>query len=239
MEVLGVRADQLTGLTVAHRWEPADAPTDHPPKTWRLDGDADGIADALVRAGHRVTRDPDEPGDGVVFVPRGIEEDLHRLAAITGPGCGWSRAVRWRWRAVDVRNPLLRALSPAEGVRALEAVPGSGRVATGVVRFDRGAVVELFPELGRRPFFSGVLAVAEGFGGGGGVVRVLREGAGVPVHLFHPAGGPTSVYRPLAELLGDRSCYGYERLDDVPDIAGKAQRYVEWVRSVQPDGPYS
>ncbi|XVV07937.1 SDR family NAD(P)-dependent oxidoreductase [Actinosynnema sp. CA-248983] len=673
LEVLGVRANQLTGLTVAHRWEPADAPTVPLPKTWRLDGDADDIADALVRAGHRVTRDPEEPVDGVVFVPRGLAEDLHRLAAIGGPRLwvvtrgavamageagvpdqaalrgavrvmaferplakasivdvddldvlarelaadlpddevAWRDGVRYvarlrpvdlpedfavepgayvitgglgglglvtaRWladrgatrvvlcgrsarevpdlgvdvvvvtgdiaepgtarravaaavrdgvrlrgvvhaagvladepldrltpggvaavlrpkvdgalrlaeatrehrpdwwvvfssaaglvgspgqaayatanawldafaarlraegvaaasvqygawsgvgRAVEVRNPLLRPLSPAEGVRALEAVLGSGRRATGVVRFDRGAVVELFPELGRRPFFSGVLPVAEGpaedrlaavvarvlghrqvdpsvpltalgldslmamrlrnavehdlgvtlpmplllkgaslddlmagvasgprhhspmgdrqkgalvgpsgpvgqgsvgpsgpveqgsvgprdpaeqgsvgprdpverwlvglcarvgvgvgvhdvvpvevrgellrlmgervpgvdagvfavptveavaervregFDGGGGVVRVLRDGSGVPLHLFHPAGGPTSVYGPLVELLGDRSCYGYERLDDVPDIPGKARRYVELVRSVQPSGPY-
>ncbi|MFI9813503.1 type I polyketide synthase [Saccharothrix variisporea] len=366
-------------------------------------------------------------------------------------------------RAKDVRNPLLRPLSPAEGVRALEAVLASGRRATGVLRFDRGGVVELFPELGRRPFFSGFLAAGgsvdgrsvaagsaegrlaavvarvlghadvdptvpltslgldslmamrlrnavehevgvslpvplllkgaslddvrgwagegggtreggggggegrregegegegvasgprhhsptgdrqnrgsgggvverrgsdggaagpqgssggvvgpEGAGGGGvgprdpverwlvglcgrvgvsvgvhgvvpggvreallglmrerlgevgagvfdgeptverlaervreafagsdGPITNLREGgAGVPLHLFHPAGGPTTVYRPLLELLDDRPAYGYERLDSVADIPGKARRYVELVRSVQPEGPY-
>ncbi|CAL9484767.1 hypothetical protein SUDANB95_03092 [Actinosynnema sp. ALI-1.44] len=656
LEVLGVRAKQLTGLTVEHRWERADAPADHSPGTWLLDGDADDIADALTRAGHRVTRDPRIPVDGVVFVPRNVEEDLHRLAATSGPRVwvvtrdaaavldgeagvpdqaalrgavrvmaferpalrasivdvddvdvlarelaadlpddevAWRDGVRYvarlrpvdlpedfsvepgayvitgglgalglvtaRWladrgatrvvlcgrtarevprlaaevvvvtgdiaepgtarraveaavrdgvplrgvvhaagvlvdepldrltrggvaavlrpkiggalalaeatrghrfdwcvmfssaaglvgspgqaayatanawldafaarlradgvpaatvqygawsgvgRAKDVVNPLLRPLSPTEGVRALEAVLGSGRRATGVVRFDRGAVVELFPELGRRPLFSGFLAVADGpaedrlaavvarvlgcddvdpavpltslgldslmamrlrnavehdlgvtlpiplllkgaslddlvagaasgprhhsptgdrqngggrrdgatggdrrsggvvgprdpverwlgglcarlgFVGGvhdvipegmryellglmaervagvgdevfvvptvegvaervreafevaGGTVRVLREGVGVPLHLFHPAGGPTSVYQPLVELLGDRPCYGYERLDDVPDIPGKARRYVELVKSVQAEGPY-
>ncbi|GAA0221756.1 type I polyketide synthase [Saccharothrix mutabilis subsp. mutabilis] len=667
LEVLGVRAKQLTGLTVEHRWERADAPAGHSPGTWLLDGDADDIADALTRAGHRVTRDPRAAVDGVVFVPRNVEDDLHRLAATSGPRVwvvtrnaaavldgeagvpdeaalrgavrvmaferpavrasivdvddpgalarelaadlpddevAWRDGVRYvarlrpvdlpedftvapgayvitgglgalglvtaRWladrgatrvvlcgrtaravpglaaevvvvtgdiaepgtarraveaavrdgvplrgvvhaagvlvdepldrltrdgvaavlrpkiggalalaeatrghrfdwcvmfssaaglvgspgqaayatanawldafaarlradgvpaatvqygawsgvgRAKDVVNPLLRPLSPAEGVRALEAVLGSGRRATGVVRFDRGAVVELFPELGRRPFFSGFLAVAEGpaedrlaavvarvlgcdevdpavpltslgldslmamrlrnavehdlgvtlpiplllkgaslddlvagaasgprhhsptgdrqnggtggdrrrggaggglrsggAGGGlrsggvvgprdpverwlgglcarvgvvggvhdvipegvrdellalmrervpvddgvflvptvegvaervreafevaGGTVRVLREGVGAPVHLFHPAGGPTSVYQPLVELLGDRTCYGYERLDDVADIPGKARRYVELVKSVQADGPY-
>nr|BFE52025.1 hypothetical protein GCM10017745_54520 [Saccharothrix mutabilis subsp. capreolus] len=665
LEVLGVRAKQLTGLTVEHRWERADAPADHSPGTWLLDGDADDLADALTRAGHRVTRDPRIPVDGVVFVPRNVEEDLHRLAATSGPRVwvvtrnaaavrdgeagvpdqaalrgavrvmaferptlrasivdvddpgvlarelaadlpddevAWRDGVRYvarlrpvdlpedfgvapgayvitgglgalglvtaRWladrgatrvvlcgrtarevprlaaevvvvtgdiaepgtarraveaavrggvplrgvvhaagvlvdepldrltrdgvaavlrpkiggalalaeatrghrlnwcvmfssaaglvgspgqaayatanawldafaarlradgvpaatvqygawsgvgRAKDVVNPLLRPLSPAEGVRALEAVLGSGRRATGVVRFDRGAVVELFPELGRRPFFSGFLAVADGpaedrlaavvarvlgcddvdpavpltslgldslmamrlrnavehdlgvtlpiplllkgaslddlvagaasgprhhsptgdrqdggdrrygatggdrrsgatggyrrsdgvvgprdpverwlgglcarlgFVGGvhdvipegvrpellglmaqrvagvdrgvfvvptvegvaervreafevaGGTVRVLREGVGAPLHLFHPAGGPTSVYQPLVGLLGDRPCYGYERVDDVPDIPGKARRYVELVKSVQAEGPY-
>ncbi|MEJ2856210.1 SDR family NAD(P)-dependent oxidoreductase [Saccharothrix sp. CCNWLW140] len=676
LEVLGVRAKQLTGLTVEHRWERADLPAgEHKPRTWLLDDPA--IADALVRAGHRVTDDPAE-ADGVVFVPRSLADDLHRLAdvrtgrlwvvtrgavALAGepgvpdqaalrgavrvmaferpglrasivdvddldvlarelaadqpddevawrdgiryvarlrpvdlpeefavePGayvitgglgalgrvtagwlaergasrivlCGRSvqdvsgidaevvvvtgdiaeqgtarRAVeaavrggvrlrgvvhaagvlvdepldrltpdgvaavlrpkvegalrlaeatrdhRLDWwvafssaaglvgspgqaayatanawldaftarlraegvpaasvqygawggvgRAKDVRNPLLRPLSPAEGVRALEAVLASGRRATGVLRFDRGAVVELFPELGRRPFFSGFLAVAEGpaedrlaavvarvlghddvdptvpltslgldslmamrlrnavehdlgvslpiplllkgaslddlleiaggvasgprhhsptgdrqsaedrqsardrlpagdrrpggdrrqgadrrpggdrravgprdpverwlvglcgrvglelgvhdvvpgevreellglmweriegvdgrlfdglptvevvaervreaFDGIGGPVRVLREGgAGVPLHLFHPAGGPTTVYRPLVELLDDRPCYGYERVDSVADIPGKARHYVQLVRSVQPGGPY-
>ncbi|NUT96770.1 MAG: SDR family NAD(P)-dependent oxidoreductase, partial [Saccharothrix sp.] len=408
LEVLGVRAKQLTGLTVEHRWERADLPPgEHPPRTWLVD--ADDIADALVRAGHRVTDDPAE-ADGVVFVPRALADDLHRLAevrtgrlwvvtrgavALDSPGVPDQAALRgavrvmaferpalrasivdvddlgvlarelaadqpddevvWRggaryaarlrpvdlpeefavepgayvitgglgalgqvtagwlaergasrvvlcgrsarevpeigaevvvvtgdiaepgtarqaveaavrggmrlrgvvhaagvlvdepldrltpdgvaavlrpkvegavrlaeatrdhrpdwwvvfssaaglvgspgqaayatanawldafvarrraeglpaasvqfgaWsgvgRAKDARNPLLRPLSPAEGVRALEAVLASGRAATGVLRFDRGAVVELFPELGRRPFFSGFLAVAEG-----------------------------------------------------------------------------
>jgi phthiocerol/phenolphthiocerol synthesis type-I polyketide synthase D len=39
-------------------------------------------------------------------------------------------------------------------------------------------------------------------------------------------------------LLNDRPCYGYERLDDVADIPGKARRYVEMVRTVQESGPY-
>ncbi|GAB2958014.1 SDR family NAD(P)-dependent oxidoreductase [Saccharothrix stipae] len=296
----------------------------------------------------------------------------------------WSRVGLAR----DNDNPLLRPISPAEGVQAVEALLLSGRVATGVVRFDRRRVAELFPRLAHRPFFESFLrppsdrpaanrvsaivarvmgaepdpslplttlgldslmamrlrnaiehdlgvqlpvplllrgaslrdverhlaglapetstrvaprdpterwvfgqwaevlgrrdfgvhddffalggsrerllalvrrrvagaddslftvptveAMAErlraAFEDAGGPVRVLRAGGSRrPLHLFHPAGGPTSVYEPLVELLEDRPCFGYERIDDVPDIPGKAARYVELVRSVQPTGPY-
>ncbi|TQM77989.1 phthiocerol/phenolphthiocerol synthesis type-I polyketide synthase D [Saccharothrix saharensis] len=305
------------------------------------------------------------------------------LPATTIEFGAWSRV----GLAEDNDNPLLRPLSPAEGVQAVEAVLLSGRVATGVVRFDRRRVAELFPRLARRPFFEAFLqppsdvpeadrlsaivarvlggapdpslpltslgldslmamrlrnavehdvgvrlpvplllrgaslrdverhisglateaparveprdpterwvfglwaevlgrrdfgvrddffalggsrerllaavrrrvaadgslfttptveAMAErlraAFEDAGGPVRVLRAGgARRPLHLFHPAGGPTSVYQPLVGLLADRPCYGYERIDDVPDIPAKAARYAELVRSVQPAGPY-
>ena len=78
------------------------------------------------------------------------------------------------------------------------------------------------------------------FEGVDGPVRVLRGSGGrPPLHLFHPAGGPTSVYQPLVELLGDdQPCYGYERLDDVAGVTAKAARYVELIRELQPSGPY-
>ncbi|MCC8246543.1 type I polyketide synthase [Saccharothrix luteola] len=305
------------------------------------------------------------------------------LPATTIDFGAWSRVGLAR----DNDNPLLRPISPAEGVQAVEALLLSGRVATGVVRFDRRRVVELFPGLAHRPFFESFLqpssdvpaadrlsaivarvmggapdpslpltslgldslmamrlrnavehdlgvelpvplllrgaslrdverhlsgvergastrveprdpterwlfglwaevlgrrdfgvrddffalggsrerllalvrrrvaaddslftsptveAMAErlraAFEDAGGPVRVLRAGGSRrPVHLFHPAGGPTSVYEPLVGLLEDRPCYGYERIDEVPDIPAKAARYVELVRSVQPSGPY-
>ncbi|MFJ6673538.1 SDR family NAD(P)-dependent oxidoreductase [Actinosynnema sp. NPDC091369] len=305
------------------------------------------------------------------------------LPATTIEFGAWSRV----GLAKDNDNPLLRPLSPAEGVQAVEALLLSDRVATGVVRFDRRRVVELFPQLARRPFFESFLqppsdapeadrlsaivarvmggvpdpsqpltslgldslmamrlrnavehdlgvqlpvplllrgaslrdverhlagrdpgaptrveprdpterwlsglwaevlgrrdfgvhddffalggsrerllaavrrrvaadgslfavptveAMAErlraAFEDAGGPLRVLRAGGSRrPLHLFHPAGGPTSVYEPLVGLLEDRPCYGYERIDDVPDIPAKAARYAELVRSVQPSGPY-
>ncbi|MEV0697919.1 thioesterase domain-containing protein [Saccharopolyspora sp. NPDC050389] len=73
-----------------------------------------------------------------------------------------------------------------------------------------------------------------------GTVRTLRAGDGQPLHLFHPAGGPTSVYQPLvAELPGGRPCLGYERVDHLDTVEAKAEHYAELVREHQPVGPYA
>ncbi len=81
---------------------------------------------------------------------------------------------------------------------------------------------------------------AELEGHGGGPVRLLRDGvAAEPVFLFHPAGGTASVYRELARLLPEGApVYGFERLDDEDTVEGKAARYAELVRDLQPRGPY-
>jgi phthiocerol/phenolphthiocerol synthesis type-I polyketide synthase D len=74
----------------------------------------------------------------------------------------------------------------------------------------------------------------------GGPVRRLRPtGTRHPLFLFHPAGGPTSVYQPLIDrLTGDLPCYGFERIDDVRSLEDKAERYVRMIREIQPAGPY-
>ncbi|WP_113696134.1 type I polyketide synthase [Amycolatopsis albispora] len=81
---------------------------------------------------------------------------------------------------------------------------------------------------------------AEIEGHGGGPIRLLRDGvAADPVFLFHPAGGPTSVYRALADRLTDgQPAYGFERLDDLDELEDKAACYAELVREIQPNGPY-
>ncbi|MDS0138816.1 MULTISPECIES: polyketide synthase [unclassified Amycolatopsis] len=81
---------------------------------------------------------------------------------------------------------------------------------------------------------------AELEGHGGGPVRLLRDGVGgEPVFLFHPAGGTASVYRELARLLPEgRPVYAFERLDEEQTVEGKAARYAELVRDIQPHGPY-
>jgi polyketide synthase 13 len=72
-------------------------------------------------------------------------------------------------------------------------------------------------------------------------LRVLRHGDGcvdLPVHFFHPAGGPTSVYLPLVDRLPDSTpCYGLEREceDSVPV---RVARHLQVVRAIQPEGPY-
>ncbi|OXM65709.1 type I polyketide synthase [Amycolatopsis vastitatis] len=80
---------------------------------------------------------------------------------------------------------------------------------------------------------------AELEGHGGGPVRLLRDGvAAEPVFLFHPAGGPTSVYRELVRLLPEgQPVYGFERIEE-DTVESKAARYLELIREIQPHGPY-
>jgi polyketide synthase 13 len=75
-------------------------------------------------------------------------------------------------------------------------------------------------------------------------VRVLRtcgrDGAAgdLPLHLFHPAGGPTSVYQPLVDRLpAGIACYGLER-EREDSVPARVARHLEFVLGVQPEGPY-
>ncbi len=80
---------------------------------------------------------------------------------------------------------------------------------------------------------------AELEGHGGGPVRLLRDGVAEPLFLFHPAGGPTSVYRELVRLLPEEHpVYGLERIDDEDTVEAKAACYAELIREIQPQGPY-
>ncbi|PWW54942.1 type I polyketide synthase [Actinokineospora spheciospongiae] len=76
--------------------------------------------------------------------------------------------------------------------------------------------------------------------GAPGPVTVLRAGGGSPpLALFHPAGGPTTVYQPLvAELPTSYPVLGFERLDDESTVESKAARYASLLRERQPSGPY-
>ncbi|MER6667191.1 beta-ketoacyl synthase N-terminal-like domain-containing protein [Amycolatopsis japonica] len=69
-----------------------------------------------------------------------------------------------------------------------------------------------------------------------GTVRTLRDGDGPPLHLFHPAGGTTSVYQPLVTALG-RPCLGYERVDHLDSVEEKAAHYADLIADRQPAGP--
>jgi phthiocerol/phenolphthiocerol synthesis type-I polyketide synthase D len=80
-------------------------------------------------------------------------------------------------------------------------------------------------------------------GTGESVLRVLRDaqpGTHRPA-LFtsHPAGGPTSVYRPLVQLLpATRPVYGLDRVDSLRTMEEKAAHYLALIRELQPEGPY-
>ncbi|MFI8301300.1 SDR family NAD(P)-dependent oxidoreductase [Streptomyces nigra] len=72
------------------------------------------------------------------------------------------------------------------------------------------------------------------------VLRPARPGSSQrPLFTFHPAGGPTSVYLPLTQLLpADHAVYGMERLDDATTMEDKAAAYLALMRDLQPEGPY-
>jgi phthiocerol/phenolphthiocerol synthesis type-I polyketide synthase D len=77
----------------------------------------------------------------------------------------------------------------------------------------------------------------------GAPLRVLRESGGhtdpAPLFVFHPAGGSTSVYQPLTDLLApDQPVFGLDRVDSLTSVADKADHYVDLIRRVQPHGPY-
>ncbi|MDQ0956315.1 phthiocerol/phenolphthiocerol synthesis type-I polyketide synthase D [Streptomyces sp. B4I13] len=80
-------------------------------------------------------------------------------------------------------------------------------------------------------------------GTGNRIVRTLRpapQGSSrPPLFTFHPAGGPTSVYRPLVQLLhADQPVYGFERIEEAASLEAKATRYLGIMKDLQPEGPY-
>ncbi|WP_405614043.1 SDR family NAD(P)-dependent oxidoreductase [Streptomyces sp. NBC_00076] len=80
-------------------------------------------------------------------------------------------------------------------------------------------------------------------GTGESVLRVLRDvepGAHRPaLFTFHPAGGPTSVYRPLVHLLPPtHNVYGFDRVDTLGTLEEKAAHYLGLLQKLQPQGPY-
>ncbi|MDX3195752.1 thioesterase domain-containing protein, partial [Streptomyces sp. MN03-5084-2B] len=154
--------------------------------------------------------------------------------AVTGPRDPAERWIARHWRAV------LGGAEPS----VHEAFPGDPAQA----RQLRAAFAEHLADVPaeERLFATPTVAAmadllrAELEGHGGGPVRLLRDGVGdEPVFLFHPAGGTASVYRELARLLPEGPpVYGFERLDDVHTVEGKAARYAELIRDIRPHGPY-
>jgi phthiocerol/phenolphthiocerol synthesis type-I polyketide synthase D len=70
-------------------------------------------------------------------------------------------------------------------------------------------------------------------------LRVLREGPGTPLVLFHPGGGDSWVYRPLVDLLSPSvPAVGFDRLDDAVGIADRADRYRAQILRRWPTGPF-
>jgi phthiocerol/phenolphthiocerol synthesis type-I polyketide synthase D len=71
-------------------------------------------------------------------------------------------------------------------------------------------------------------------------LRPAPAGTGQPpLFVFHPAGGPTSVYLPLTGLLpAGQPVYGLERVDHLSTMEDRAAHYLTLIRDIQPEGPY-
>ncbi|ONI76116.1 hypothetical protein ALI144C_36105 [Actinosynnema sp. ALI-1.44] len=158
-----------------------------------------------------------------------------------GPG-GRDFAERWVTRAVrqvlgtdeetDVHGPLADAGMDDAAAHRFAAV----------VSAELGRTITA-GELLAKPTVAGVANVLRAeLEGTGDSMRLLgggRHRTSPPLYLFHAAGSPTAVYRPLVGLLPpDVTCYGMERLDHLDTVEAKAARYVELIRARQPDGPY-
>ncbi|MGW3962685.1 SDR family NAD(P)-dependent oxidoreductase [Amycolatopsis sp. NPDC005003] len=194
-----------------------------------------GVAELASPAGAGPRDLPGRAGGGPVAVaePAGQAGPATSPAG-TGPRDPAERWVARHWRAVlggpepGVHDRFGGSPAQARKLRAvfaehLAAVPGEDRLfATPTV----AAMADLLR--------------AELEGHGGGPVRLLRDGVDdEPVFLFHPAGGTASVYRELARLLPEgRPVYGFERLDAETTVEGKAARYAELIRDIQPHGPH-
>ncbi|VVJ18245.1 Polyketide synthase modules and related proteins [Amycolatopsis camponoti] len=157
-------------------------------------------------------------------------------AVTAGPRDPAERWVARHWRA--------ELGGPEPGVHddffAVGGDPGHARRLRAVFAEQLGAVPAV-ERLFATPTVAAIadLLRAELEGHGGGPVRLLRDGVGEPVFLFHPAGGPTSVYRELVRLLPEgQPVYGFERIDDEDTVEAKAACYVELIREIQPQGPY-
>ncbi|WP_169790936.1 thioesterase domain-containing protein, partial [Streptomyces pathocidini] len=88
-----------------------------------------------------------------------------------------------------------------------------------------------------------VRPMLEGGAEAGSPLRVLRPISRPtdrpPLFVFHPAGGPTSVFQPLTELLpADQPVYGFDRVDALETVEDKAEHYLRLIHDIQPEGPY-
>ncbi|GAC78165.1 non-ribosomal peptide synthase domain TIGR01720/amino acid adenylation domain-containing protein [Gordonia malaquae] len=77
------------------------------------------------------------------------------------------------------------------------------------------------------------------------VIALRSDGSRAPLFCVHPAGGLAWFYGGLLPYLPDRPVYGLQDPhvvageDSFTDIAELADRYVDEIRAVQPEGPYN
>jgi phthiocerol/phenolphthiocerol synthesis type-I polyketide synthase D len=181
--------------------------------------------------------------------PKGVEQErvgsgaIPALPATLDPRDAAERLVAGVWHEVLGRRP--------EGVNQdFHAAGGDQHTAHDLVEGIRRRLGDTAPALTEEHVLdhSTVATLAELIRPavnetGGSVLRVLRDvrvGTHRPaLFTFHPAGGPTSVYRPLVQLLpATQPVYGFERVDRLHTMEEKAAHYLGLIRELQPRGPY-
>lgn len=155
------------------------------------------------------------------------------------------RLVAGAWTQVT-GSPVVGVLRELDGVRDDPAL--SGTVAEEIrTRLGNRDAALTGHQIRRHPTVASVAdlvrPVMEAGTPGGGPLRVLRErvpGSEQPwLFVFHPAGGSTSVYRPLTDLLPlDQPVLGLDRVESLTSVEDKAEHYLGFIREVQAKGPY-
>ncbi|MGP3953506.1 SDR family NAD(P)-dependent oxidoreductase [Streptomyces sp. 7N604] len=130
-----------------------------------------------------------------------------------------------------VRSDQARARELAEGIRGRL---GGSESAPTAAQIQQAPTVAALADL-VRPALEG--------GADGSLPRVLRDPGPradrAPLFVFHPAGGPTSVYWPLTDLLpAGQPVFGLDRVEALESVEDKAEHYIHLMRRVQPEGPY-
>lgn len=191
--------------------------------------------------------DPASPTEGLSATPaqpRPAPQDTHPpLPTTIGPRDAAERLVASVWdhvlgsRPGSVNDDFVTACGGPHKVGALTEGIRQRLGDTDVALTERqvldGPTVAAIAEL-IRPAVNGT---------GNRIVRTLRpapQGSSrPPLFTFHPAGGPTSVYRPLVQLLhADLPVYGFERTEEAASLEEKATRYLGIIKDLQPEGPY-
>ncbi|MGW7043577.1 SDR family NAD(P)-dependent oxidoreductase [Streptomyces avermitilis] len=195
----------------------------------------------LVRAYPSDARAADQPKD--IQQERVSAGATPAPPAMLGPRDAAERLVAGVWNEILGRRP--------EGVNQdFVAAGGDQRTAQDLVEGVRRRLDATAPRLTTEHVLehSTVATLAELIrpavnGTGGSVLRVLRDvqpGTHRPaLFTFHPAGGPTSVYLPLVQLLPTtQPVYGFDRVDSLRTMEEKAASYLGLIRELQPQGPY-
>ncbi|KUO21116.1 type I polyketide synthase [Streptomyces dysideae] len=171
---------------------------------------------------HGRTGEPSAEGTAHTAVPSPVLDRLsHHIAAVSGhpphritPDTALAGLGLDSLMAVRVRTALEREFGIELPLRDLLGAATVGEAAT---RVEQG-----LPQ-----------------SAGGVRPRPLRAtGSRPPLFLVHAAGGPTTVYRPLTERLGDEQpVFGLDRIEEARTVPEKARLYARAISTAHPDGP--